>query len=84
MEKRNCECCLASYGTGKNYGDFWCEIPGYKDGKIINPKGLCEFCNVNNKSFCCKKHNASFRIGNYIYDHTNNFEKVYSPLTIDA
>lgn len=27
MNTRNCECCLGRYATGKNYGDYWFEIP---------------------------------------------------------
>ena len=61
--KRNCECCGASYATGKDYGYYWCETPIYETIKItkkwyqfwkskeivciISPKGLCEFCNPN-------------------------------------
>jgi len=59
--KRNCECCGASYATGKEYGEYWCAMPvgesvwiteegsSIKKLKIIidEPKGLCEFCNPN-------------------------------------
>lgn len=58
---RNCEECMASYASGKNYGDYWCEmslceIVKRKWWKFwqprqrcvpIKPKGLCEFCNIN-------------------------------------
>ena len=44
---KNCECCMGSYKTGKNYSDEWCELPVYDRDGIIPPKGLCEFCNPN-------------------------------------
>lgn len=50
MNKRNCECCHGQYSTGKEYGNYWCEIPVIiqdDEGNRImeKPKGLCEFCN---------------------------------------
>lgn len=44
MNIRNCECCHGSYATGRDYGDWWCELPLAKE-----TKGLCEFCNPNSK-----------------------------------
>ena len=41
---KNCECCHGSFASGKEYGNFWCEIP--LDN--VEFKGLCEFCNPNN------------------------------------
>lgn len=45
MKTRNCECCSAEYATGKSYGDFWEVLPNLK----VEKKGLCEFCNPNDK-----------------------------------
>jgi len=48
--KRNCECCGGSYATGKDYGYYSCELPiRDEDGNVVPPKGLCEFCNPNDK-----------------------------------
>lgn len=58
---RNCENCMASYASGKNYGYYWCELPLSNIVKRkwwefwlpkvqlvpLKPKGLCEFCNIN-------------------------------------
>lgn len=60
---RNCECCGSSYTTGRDYGGEW-----YQHGNPLNEtKGLCEFCNKNNKTWyvekglprCKIKHEAS-------------------------
>ena len=69
----NCNCCLASYDNyviNKESEIFhsWCELPNRsKDNKIIEPKGLCGFCNpkstvwfipsltCHNKNICIKK-----------------------------
>jgi len=47
MITRNCECCKAEYGTGKFYGDYWCDI----GNPHAETKGLCEFCNPNNETW---------------------------------
>lgn len=41
MNYRNCEKCKACYSTGKDYGDYWCELPN----PDVETKGLCESCN---------------------------------------
>lgn len=55
MQKlKNCECCFASYGRGQSYGEEWCEFPIYENGVMVEPKGLCEFCNPNNLKWFIK------------------------------
>lgn len=39
--KEICERCFGTYATGKEYGDYWCELREVDK----EPKGLCEFCN---------------------------------------
>jgi predicted hydrocarbon binding protein len=46
---RNCECCGATYSTGKDYGDYWTEL-----SLADETKGLCEFCNKNNETWYIK------------------------------
>ena len=45
--KKVCECCSGTYSTGKEYGDYWFQ---YAEKEVIT-SGLCQFCNVNNKSW---------------------------------
>lgn len=63
MKTRNCECCDANYATGKDYGEWWCVL----SDKKVETKGLCEFCNVKSKWFCCGKHGVPFKIGHVTY-----------------
>lgn len=50
---KNCENCKAQYGTyniGKevdsDWAEYWGEVPLHeKDGSLVEPKGLCQFCN---------------------------------------
>ena len=44
---KNCECCGASYVGGKEYGNYWCQLPIPDENGVIVFKGLCEFCNPN-------------------------------------
>lgn len=46
---RNCECCLAQYGTGQEYGEYWCQTPKITDDIVQPPRGLCSFCNPASK-----------------------------------
>jgi hypothetical protein len=44
---RNCECCGGTYSTGKEYGDYWCEV-SHPDAET---KGLCEWCNPSHANY---------------------------------
>ena len=55
---RNCEECGGTYATGKDYGDYWCELSLAKE-----TKGLCEFCNPNSKWYAKKVQKISGKIG---------------------
>jgi hypothetical protein len=52
-EKRNCECCYASYTFGRMYETYICYIPirdsagEHGNYKIRNPQGICPWCNKN-------------------------------------
>ena len=52
---KNCQCCLASYSPYSPEKDIttdeWCVLPLTDEtGKILEPKGLCEFCHP--KAYC--------------------------------
>lgn len=54
MNYRSCECCLARYSTGKDYGDKWTEGIFSQMLNSIDPvekKGLCEMCNPSHVSY---------------------------------
>lgn len=51
MNKRICENCKATYATGKDYGNYWFELPE----ENLEIKGLCEFCNPNSKWYVEKE-----------------------------
>lgn len=63
MNKRICEKYKGTYGTGKEYGGYWCEVyeidPITKDPYEI--KGLCEFCNPQHISFIPYDQDCKFR-----------------------
>lgn len=63
MNTRNCECCKHEYATGKDYGDYNCEMAN----PSVETKGLCEFCNVKSTWFCCDRHGVPFKIGHVTY-----------------
>lgn len=61
---KQCSCCLATFSTGKDYGDKWMQGFGILTGHEL---GLCEFCNPKHRSFCCPKHGVDYKIGNITY-----------------
>jgi hypothetical protein len=51
MNTRNCESCHANYATGKDYGNYWNELPR----PDVETKGLCEICNEKSIWYIDKK-----------------------------